>query len=30
VLCKDAENLPLLIKVFASGGAITAKLVDIK
>lgn len=30
VLCKDAENLPLLIKVFASGCAITAKLVDIK
>ena len=30
VFLEDQDNIPILIKVFASGGLITAKLVDIK
>jgi hypothetical protein len=29
-LCKEKENIPILIKVFASGALINARLVEIK
>lgn len=30
VFCRDKENIPILIKVFASGAFLNAKLIDIK
>ena len=30
VFCRDKENIPIIIKVFASGAFLNAKLIDIR